>query len=67
MFVDEITRRSISNMIDSGKEVDGNRKLQQYVTQKERLVVSMDESETEAINDKSNKKEKRIEGRKSVY
>jgi|LauGreDrversion4_2_1035121.scaffolds.fasta_scaffold224517_2 hypothetical protein len=42
MFIDELKRRSISNMIDEAKEVDGNRKVQRYVTSQEKLMMSMD-------------------------
>jgi hypothetical protein len=58
MFIDELKRRSISNMIDEAKQVDGNKKQKKYVMQEERLMMSMD---NETVTEERRKK------RKSVY
>jgi hypothetical protein len=60
MFVDEFTRYSISNMIDSAKEVDGSKKQKAYVTQKERLMMTMDSEADFQVIQNSKK-------RKSIY
>jgi len=42
MFIDEVTRGSISSMVDEQKQVDGNKRVRRFLTQEQQVMMSVD-------------------------